>query len=144
MAYSMQVNDEKTAKASVKDVDVSYKKAAVIMDAIRGMPLIKAERYLEDVIAKKRPVPFKKYNTGVGHRPGGVIGKYPVKAAKIILKLLKNAENNAENKGLDKERLVIIHAKADKGATLLRRKPKGRWRYNNIVLAHMEVIVREV
>ncbi len=144
MAYSMQVNDEKTAKACVKDVDVSYKKAAVVMDAIRGMPLIKAERFLEEVIAKKRPVPFRKYNTSVGHRPGGIIGKYPVKASKIILKLLKNVENNAENKGLDKEKLVIIHAKADKGAIIPRRAPKGRWRRNDMVLAHMEVIVREV
>ncbi len=144
MAYSMKVEGEKFAKACVKDVDVSYKQAAVVMDAIRGMPLLKAEKYLEEVIAKKRPVPFKKYNTSVGHRRGGIIGKYPVKASKIILKLLKNVENNAENKGLDKEKLVIVHAKADKGAVLTRRAPKGRWRLNNITLAHMEVIVREV
>ncbi len=144
MAYSMQVNDEKIAKACMKDIDLSYKKAAVVMDAIRGMPLLKAEEYLEEVIEKKRPIPFKKYNTGVGHKPGGVIGKYPVKAAQMILKLLRNVENNAENKGLDKEKLVIIHAKADKGAVLKRRAPRGRWRYNNLVLAHIEVIVREV
>ena len=144
MPYSMQVNDEKTAKASIINADVSYKHAAIVMDAIRGMPLKKAERLLDEVIAKKRPLHFKKYNTGVGHRKGGIIGKYPVKASKLALKLLKNVENNAENKGLDKDKLVIIHAKADKGATIARRAPRGRWRRNDIVLAHMEVIVREV
>ncbi len=143
LAYSVEI-DEKSAKACVKDVDVSYKHAALVMRAIKGMKLKEAENYLEGVIAKKRIVPFPKYNTGVGHRSGGKIGKYPVKASKIALKLLKNVENNAENKGLDVDKLVIVHAKADKGATIARRAPKGRWRYNNIVLAHMEVVVREV
>ncbi len=145
MAYSLQIkNEKKIAKASVKDLDISWKHAVVVMDFIRGKNLKKAMEMLEQVINKELPVPFKKFNTGVGHRPGGIIGKFPVKASKEILKLLKNVENNAENKGLDGDKLMIIHAKADKGATLERRAPKGRWRHNNITLTHLEVAVREV
>ncbi len=144
VAYSINIQDEKTAKASVKDVNVSYKHATLVMKAIRKMKLKSAEKYLEGVISKKTIVPFPKYNTGVGHKAGGKIGKYPVKASRIALKLLKNVENNAENKGLDTDKLVIIHAKADKGTKIERRASKGRWRYNNIVLTHMEVVVREV
>ncbi len=136
--------NEKIATARMKDVDVSYKKAAVVMDAIRGMPLMKAESYLEEVIAKKKAIPFKKYNTSVGHRKGGVIGKYPVKASRMIIKLLKSVENNAEDRGLDKEKLIITHAKADKGAIIPRIKPKGRMMRSDIVLTHMEVTVKEV
>ncbi|PPD75398.1 hypothetical protein GOBAR_DD27668 [Gossypium barbadense] len=36
-------------------------------------------------------------------------GRWPVKSAKFILDLLKNAESNAEVKGLDVDSLIISH-----------------------------------
>lgn len=43
-----------------------------------------ALRYLDDVIAKKRPVPMKRFNDSQGHKPGKGFGpgRYPVKVAK--------------------------------------------------------------
>jgi ribosomal protein uL22 len=70
--------------------------------ALRKMPLTKAKRYLEDVIAHKQAVPFRRYCRGVGRtaqaknrQPNGQ-GRWPAKSARFILDLLKNAESNAE------------------------------------------------
>lgn len=66
------------------------------------MPLIKAKRYMEDVIAHKQAIPFRRFCRGVGRtaqaknrQPNGQ-GRWPAKSAKFILDLLKNAESNAE------------------------------------------------
>lgn len=70
--------------------------------ALRKMPLDKAKRYLEDVLAHKQAIPFTRFCGGVGrtaqvkHRHSNGQGRWPVKSAKIILDLLKNAESNAE------------------------------------------------
>lgn len=41
--------------------------------------------------------------------------KWPVKVAKRYLEALENLENNAKFRGLDTERVVIVHAAAHKG-----------------------------
>jgi large subunit ribosomal protein L17e len=40
---------------------------------------------------------------------GTAIGRWPKKSAEFLLHLLKNAESNAEFKGLDPDHLVIDH-----------------------------------
>lgn len=40
---------------------------------------------------------------------GWAAGRYPVKAAEQVLKVLENAEANAEYKGMDTENLFIEH-----------------------------------
>jgi MinD superfamily P-loop ATPase len=64
----------------------------------------------------------------------------------MILKLLKNVENNASNKNLDVDRLVIIHAAAHKGRYLKRWMPRAFGRSTPRIRStvNMEVIVREV
>lgn len=70
--------------------------------AIRKLPLTKAKRYLEDVLAHKQAIPFTRFCRGVGrtaqakNRHSNGQGRWPVKSAKFILDLLKNAESNAE------------------------------------------------
>lgn len=70
--------------------------------ALRKMPLDKAKRYLEDVIAHKQAIPFTRFCRGVGrtaqvkNRHSNGQGRWPVKSAGFILDLLKNAESNAE------------------------------------------------
>lgn len=66
------------------------------------MTLVKAKRYLEDVIAHKQAVPFTRFCRGVGRtaqaknqgHPNGQ-GRWPMKSAKFILDL-RNAESNAD------------------------------------------------
>ena len=40
---------------------------------------------------------------------GTAQGRWPLKSAEFLLQLLKNAESNAEYKGLDPDHLVIEH-----------------------------------
>jgi len=155
-AYSVKVADEeRTAKAMAWDSPISFKEAYEIFKIIRGMRLKDAEKLLESVISRKTPIPFVRYKLGIAHKRGlpnlfprwrSPAGRYPVKAAKEILKLLKNAENNAGNKNLDAEKLVIIHAAAHKGRYIKRWVPRAFGRSAPQVRAsvNMEVIVREV
>ena len=102
---------------------------------------------LEAVIALERPITFRRFNKGIGHRKGlgkDNIGKYPKKAADEILKILRNVETNADFKGLDSERLRIIHVQAQKGIARRRRRPKGRWRLWKTQLVSVQVIVKEI
>ncbi len=146
--YSYQELQENEAKASGRDLRVSYKEMVELLATIRGMRLDRAKKLLEEVISLKKPIPFKRYVKGVGHRKqlqGWKIGRFPVKAAKIMLKILKNAEYNATNKGLDVEHLYIKHAAAQKGPKLRRFFPRAFGRATPKIeqLVHVEVVVEE-
>ncbi len=148
--YSVsELDPDRTALASGRDLRISYKAAVEVCNAIRGMMLQDAKRFLEEVIAKKRPVPFRRFKKKQAHRrglQGFYAGKYPVKAAKEILKVLENAEANADFKGLDTERLRIVHIAAQKGTKIRGYMPRafGRASPWNEQLTHIEVVVEEV
>lgn len=62
----------------------------------------------------KECVPFRRFNGGVGRcaqakQWGTTQGRWPKKSAEFLLQLLRNAESNADNSGLDVDRLVIEH-----------------------------------
>ncbi len=147
--YSIrELDTEKTAKASGRELSVSPKHAREVCKTIKGMHLNKAKRYLEQVMARKQPVPFRRFTKKLGHRHGmhkAMVGKYPVKAAKEVLKVLESAEGNAEFKALDIERLRIIHASAYPGIKLKRSIPRafGRSTPKNKSLTHVEIVLEE-
>ncbi|KAJ4883693.1 hypothetical protein Rs2_33786 [Raphanus sativus] len=70
--------------------------------AIRKLPLLKAKRYLEDVIALKQAIPSTRFCRDLRrtlqaknmHSNGQ--GRWPLKSAQFVLDLLKNAGSNAE------------------------------------------------
>jgi large subunit ribosomal protein L22 len=107
---------------------ISFKHAVEICRFIKGRKIEEAKKLLEDVIALKRPVPFKRYKKKVAHKRGldkWYAGRYPQKACKFILKVLKNLEANAEYKGLDVENMVIVHAQAKKGRVIKKYTPRA-------------------
>jgi len=149
------VDPARSAKAMIWDAPISLKEAYEIFKIIRGMKLNEAEKLLEEVIALKKPIPYTRYKLAIAHKKQlpdlfpkwkSPIGRYPVKAAKYILKLLRNAKNNAEVKNLDVDRLVIVHAAAHKGMYLRRWMPRafGRATPKIGTRTHLEVIVMEV
>ncbi|MFZ8782384.1 MAG: 50S ribosomal protein L22 [Desulfurococcaceae archaeon] len=151
--YSLKLRDEsKIAKAVLFDVPVSIKYMREIAATIKGMKLAEAEKFLEDVIRLKQPVPFRRYHGKVSHKKGLAdkfgwpSGRYPVKGARYMLELLRTVKANAENKGLNPEKLVIIHVVAHKGPTLKRYMPRafGRATPRFRRTSHLEVVVREV
>jgi len=142
------LDPEKTVKASGREVRVSHKSAREVCKTIKGMMLTQAKKYLRDVMTKKRAVPFRRFKKKAGHRHGlekAYAGRYPVKAAKQILKVLEGAEANAEYKGLDTERLHIIHASAYPGMKVKRYTPRaqGRTSPQFETLCHIEIALEE-
>jgi large subunit ribosomal protein L22 len=142
------LNPEKTAKASGRELKVSHKAAREVAKAIRGMDIAKAKVFLRDVAAKKRPVPYTRYTKKLGHK-GGMqncgVGRYPVKTAEVVLRVLQAAQANAENKGLDVDRLRIMHSAAYQGIKLKRYTPRahGRASPKYDILTHVEIVLEE-
>ncbi|WP_297436767.1 50S ribosomal protein L22 [Thermococcus sp.] len=148
-SYSFQNFDpERMARASGRDLRMSPKHTVELLREIRGMMVNDALRYLDDVIALKRPVPMKRFNDSQGHKPGRGFGpgRYPVKVAKAVKRILLNAKNNAEQKGLDVDRLKVIHAAAQRGPVLRGYIPKayGRATPFNEQTTHVEIVVEEI
>ena len=145
--YSVRdIDPEKTAKAYGFELHCSPKASMNIAREIRGMKLQDAKKYLEEVINLKRAVPFKRYNKTISHKKGIGPGRYPQKAAKCILKVLENAENNAEYKGLDPKSMVIKHISAYRGREIKGYMPRafGRATPKNEQTTNVEVILEEV
>merc|ERR1712129_93484 len=73
-----------------------------------------AQKYLDDVIEKRRCVPFRKYTGCIGRTAQAKAfkatqGRWPKKSCKALLDILRNAEANAEFKSLDTDALYIFH-----------------------------------
>jgi large subunit ribosomal protein L22 len=146
LKYAVKPEDEeKTVKAIGRDMDISFKDTVMISDSIRGMMLPKAIQLLEDVVKKKRPVKYTRFQKGVGHRKGTQVkvGKYPQKAARHMLAVLRNMEANAEFKGLEASKIKLFHVEALKGISRVKRKPKGRYATWNTEYVHLQLIGRE-
>lgn len=146
--FSVKLDPVRTAIAAGRDLRISFKHAVEICNCIRGMKLEDAKRFLEDVIAMKRPVPFRRFHGKVAHRrqlQGWPAGRFPVKAAKAILEVLKNAEANAEYKGLDTSRLWVVHAAAHKGGKIRKYIPRAFGRSTPYFqdLVHVEIGLEE-
>jgi large subunit ribosomal protein L22 len=142
------LDPEKTAKASGRELKVSHKAAREVCKALKGMMLNDAKQYLRDVAAKKKAVPYTRYNKKLPHRHGLVnsfCGRYPIKASQQILGVLESAQSNAENKGLDVDRLRIIHAAAYQGMKLKRymRRAHGRASPKFDTTTHVEIVLDE-
>ena len=147
-AYNKEGNEAKTARAMAKSLKISPKHCVEICNAIRGMDVSKAKAYLEDVIDMKQSVPFKRHNKKVGHRKGQKgwpSGRYPVKAAAEVLKVLVNAEANAEYKGMDTEKLVIEHISSHRGVVIRGAIPRafGRVTPFNTPTTQIQIVVQE-
>ncbi|KAI4343380.1 hypothetical protein L6164_010735 [Bauhinia variegata] len=150
--YSREPNNPtKSCKARGSDLRVHFKNTRETAHAIRKLPLAKAKRYLEDVIAHKQAIPFRRFCGGVGrtaqakNRHSNGQGRWPVKSAKFILDLLKNAESNAEVKGLDVDTLVITHIQVNQAQKQRRRTYRAHGRINPYMSSpcHIELILSE-
>jgi len=145
----LELDPEKTVKASGRELRVSPKSATEVCKTIKGMKLDQARDFLHQVILKKKPIPFRRHKKKAAHRRGlqkAYAGKYPVKAAQKVLQVLESAEANAEYKGLDIERLRIIHASAYPGMKIKRFMPRafGQATPRFQTLCHVEVVLEQM
>jgi len=138
-----------TAKAMGCDLRVSFKNTYNVAQAIRGMRLDLAKKYMQDVLDHKRCIPFRRFKSGVGRcaqaKEFGVTqGRWPKKSCQIMLGLLKNAESNAEFKNLDTENLVISHIQTNRAQQGRRRTYRAHGRINAYMSqpCHIEMILQ--
>ena len=114
---------------------VHFKNAHEVGAAIKGMPLVKAEKYLKDVIAHKNVIAFRRYNGSIGrHAQGhlvkapGNLCRWPESACKFFLVLLNNLKANGEAKGLNVKELVINHVQVNHAPVMRRRTYRAHGR----------------
>src|SRR3954468_10487636 len=148
--YSFQNFDRsKHVRAALREKSISHKHAREVAVAIKGMSIERARVFLEDVIARKIAVPYRRYHNEVAHRSnirdGFCSGRYPNKATSEFLKLLDNLESNAEYKGMDLDRLKIISIVVHKATKLKRFTPRamGRASPKYDTLVHIEMVAME-
>ncbi len=146
-AYSIKTEGE-CARAKANELPISPKHSIEIAREVRGMKTKDAIDFLEDVVALKRAVPFRRFNRDVAHKrglKGWDAGRYPVKASSYFIKLIKSVEKNAEYLGLDTENLVIDKISAAHGRRLKGIFPRamGRATPKYAESVNIEIAVKE-
>ncbi|CAL5219011.1 g767 [Coccomyxa viridis] len=145
-------NATKAVKARGSDLRVHFKNTREGAMALRKMELGKAKHYLEEVLAHRRVIPFHRFCGGVGRtaqakQEGSTTaqGRWPKKSCEFLLGLLKNAESNAEVKGLDTENLIISHIQVNQAQRQRRRTYRAHGRINPYMSSpcHIELVLSE-
>jgi large subunit ribosomal protein L22 len=149
ISYSVDADPDTTAKAMLRERQISLKHSKAIAREIKGMTAGEAVSYLEAVQDGEQVVPFRQHNSGVGHRKnvdGWDAGRFPEKAAGAFLDLLENAVGNAEHQGFDAETMEIMHVAPHKVGENVGRKPRamGRASQWNAPEVDVELILEEV
>jgi large subunit ribosomal protein L22 len=141
--YSITFQPETCAYARAEGVDSSYKDLSEICGRIKGKNIERAFTFLEKVTAMEIPVLYSRHNKKLGHRKelSGRKGRYPQKAAKIVLKTLKSAVANGKVKGLGND-YIVLHISANKKAVYPRLAAKGRRNRQYYETATVEIVLK--
>jgi len=126
-----KIERKEEAKARGKDLSISTKHSVAICRFIKNKRIEEAINDLEQVIKRKKAVPMK---GEIPHRKGKGMerGRYPVKACKAFIKLLKDLAANSIINGLEEPYIYI--AKADKASRPYRRFGSRRFKRTHVLL----------
>ena len=149
ISYSVDADPDTTAKAMLRERQMSHKHSKAIAREIKGKTAGEAVDYLEAVVEGDQPVPFRQHNSGVGHKSkvdGWDAGRFPKKASEAFQDLLTNAIGNADHQGFDGEVMEIMHVAAHKVGERQGRKPRAMGRASawNTPQVDVELILEEV
>ncbi|GMI24034.1 hypothetical protein TeGR_g417 [Tetraparma gracilis] len=149
--------ESKVAKARGSHLRVHFKHTREVANNIKGMETSKALTFMDDVLNFRRGMSFTKYTGGIGHKaqgknagphgkssPGNAV-RWPQKATRVVIDMLKNAVANAEAKSMDTENLIISHIQANRAPGGRRRtyRAHGRIGPYKSEPAHFEMILTE-
>ena len=149
--FTQPLQGNRLSVARATNVDVHVKACFEICRTVRAMTAGAAVRKLEkvllidsdrpDIRAKAEAIPYrlgsgnkKRKRSGpsmVGHRKGGMgPGRYPVKASRVVIKLLNSAMDNArhQHEDIDAEDMIITHIAAHRGTIKRGFMPRARGR----------------
>ncbi|KAI4521670.1 ribosomal protein L22/L17 [Schizophyllum commune] len=141
-------NPEKTSKARGEYLRTHFKNMREVAAALTGLKLQKAYKYLGDVTEHKQIIPFRRFAGGIGRASQAkqfktTKGRWPEKSVRFILRLLKNAESNADAKNIDVEELTIKNIVVQQAPKTRRRTYRAHGRINPYLghPCHVEVIL---
>jgi len=126
----IKASEKKEAIVHGKDLPISKKHAVAVCNFIRGKKIEEAIAMLEEVVRMKRAVPMK---GEIPHRKGMERGRYPLKASKNFIKLLKQLAANASVKEIDLEK-GKIECKADRASRPYKRFGQSRFKRTHVTL----------
>ncbi|PNY24438.1 Ribosomal protein L22/L17, eukaryotic/archaeal [Tolypocladium capitatum] len=170
-----EILPSKSARARGAYLRVSFKNTRETAQAINGWKLPRAVAFLENVKEHKEAVPMRRYAGGTGRcaqdHDASIVGsetrtslgellmgyvsagkqfgvskaRWPVKSAQFLLDLLKNAEANADAKGLDTGALIVKHIQVNQAPKQRRRTYRAHGRINPYMSnpCHIELILTE-
>ncbi|MEF8827642.1 MAG: 50S ribosomal protein L22 [Haloarcula sp.] len=149
ISYSVEADPDTTAKAMLRERQISLKHSKAIAREIKGMRAGDAVEYLQAVIDGETSVPFRQHNSGVGHRndiDGWDAGRYPEQASEAFLDLLENAIGNADHQGFSGESMAIMHVAPHKVGETQGRRPRAMGRASpwNSPEVDVELVLEEV
>ncbi len=133
------------ARARGLEIGMSPKKTYEVLNAIRGRGLEEARSILSEAAEGHRAIPFRRYNQETAHHPGSGPGRFPKKVCEELLKILQNAESNAEYEGLDVDRLYVRVAASSRGRIKKANMPRAQGRATawNEQTTHVEIVLAE-
>ncbi|KPI42927.1 60S ribosomal protein L17 [Cyphellophora attinorum] len=144
------ITPAKSARSRGSYLRVSFKNTRETAQAINGWKVQRAIKYLENVQELKECVPMRRYAGSTGRSAQGKNfgvskARHPVKSAEFLLDLLKNAEANADTKGLDTSNLVVKHIQVNQAPKQRRRTYRAHGRINPYMSnpCHVELILTE-
>merc|ERR1711904_214444 len=144
------IDSAKSAKSRGSYLRVSFKDTRETAQAINGWKLERAVKYLENVQELKAAVPMRRYAGSTGRSAQGKQfgvskARHPVKSAEFLLGLLKNAEANADTKGLDTSNLIVKRIQVNQAPKQRRRTYRAHGRINPYMSnpCHIELILVE-
>jgi len=146
LGYTTEFKIDSMARAYGRELPISWKKAVELARALRGKKVENAITYLENVIALKQAVPFRRYNRWVAHKSGLGPARYPVKAAQYFKRVIESAVSNAEYLGReDPDAMVIRSINAHKGRITKgqTRRAQGRSTPWNQDTVNLEIVLEE-
>ncbi len=137
MEQDKKNNIEKTKKkysalAQGRSLPISKKHSMYLCTYVKNKSLDDAIHQLEDVRKLKRAIPFK---GEIPHRKGIMSGRYPVKAARYMINILKALKGNALTNGLDIKKTRISQASSHWASRPLRSGGRRAKRTNVLLIA---------
>ena len=123
-----------------RSLPISFKQSVEICRFIKNKNVNYAKKILQSVVNKKAAIPFRRYNSDLGHKRKVGPARYPEKASIHFIKLIENVEANAQFKGMNTSNLIIAHVSAHKAgkAWHFGRKQRRRMKRTNV-----EIVVEE-
>lgn len=135
----VEKNKTKTKKEDAfvraQDIPISTKHSIAICDFIRNKKLGEAIEELEEVTKFRKVIPMRG-EIPHKHGKGIMAGRYPVKATKNFIKLLRSLAANALYNGLEEP--VIVKAVANLGS-----RPYGKFGAVRRERTHIEIVVKD-